>query len=88
MAMSVNNDGEWGERMLVVIQLNKQTEQPAIRNSIQLLCEQRLARFQQPADIVFSDTLPRTEAGKLQRRQVRDQYRQIKIPVNKQQETL
>ncbi len=71
------HDEEWGERVLAVVQLNDRTEQPSTRNSIQLLCEQRLARFQQPADIVFSDTLPRTEAGKLQRRKVRDQYRQM-----------
>lgn len=71
-------DDEWGEYVLAVVQL----KQPAndnndIYNELIALCQQSLARFQQPRELVFSDSLPRTEAGKLLRREVRDYYRTL-----------
>ena len=38
-------------------------------------CRERLARFKCPRSVDFRDDLPRTEAGKLVKRLLRDEYR-------------
>ncbi|HNL31725.1 MAG TPA: hypothetical protein PKN18_04725, partial [Pseudomonadales bacterium] len=37
-------------------------------------CQQNLAKFKCPRKIEFMDALPRSDAGKIQRRKVRDIY--------------
>ena len=39
-----------------------------------------MASYKVPRTIVFTDTLPRTETGKLLKRKLRDQYREQTPP--------
>lgn len=71
-------DPEWGERVLalVVPRDGAAADPQALRETLARFARERLAGYQQPREYVFADVLPRTEAGKLLRRQVRDEWRQ------------
>lgn len=71
-------DDEWGERVFSAIQLLDNTiDIEAIRQDIDRHCRQQLASYQVPRQLVFEATLPRTETGKIKRREIRDQYRTL-----------
>ena len=70
-------DDEWGESVTAVVELEE-----GVAGSDELVaelvehCRGRLARFKCPRSIEFRDSLPRTDAGKLYKRLLRDEYRQ------------
>ena len=66
---------EWGEEVRAVIQL-KSGEIPseALKQEILAYATARLAKFKVPRSIDFAETLPRSEAGKIQRNKVRAPY--------------
>ena len=71
-------DDEWGERVLGAIQLlDGAADLDAVRKDIEQHCRLRLAGYQVPRQLVFEENLPRTETGKIKRREIRDQYRAL-----------
>jgi len=66
---------EWGEEVRAVIQL-KAGERPSdtLRQEILAYGAARLAKFKVPRSIDFVESLPRSEAGKIQRNWVRAPY--------------
>jgi len=70
-------DPEWGESVTAVVQLVAGTEETdELRAELIEHCRARLARFKCPRTIDFRAELPRTEAGKLYKRLLRDEYAQ------------
>jgi long-chain acyl-CoA synthetase len=67
-------DDEWGEQVRAVVELVVGTDSTQARETILAHCRDRLARHQVPRGIDFAASLPRSEAGKLARRSVRDPY--------------
>lgn len=74
-AIGIPND-EWGEEVRAVIELVAPHDQAdaATENTILEHCRLRLAAYQVPRRVDFVERLPRTEAGKLARRRIRDPY--------------
>ncbi|OBI04242.1 acyl-CoA synthetase [Mycolicibacter heraklionensis] len=68
-------DPEWGEQVKAVVELTEGSE-PADGLAEELIayCRARLAGFKCPRSVDFVTALPRTEAGKLVKRQLRDAY--------------
>jgi len=68
-------DAEWGERVVSVVEpaLGVATG-PSLREELLVHCRSHLAGFKCPRDITFEEQLPRSEAGKLQRRLVRERF--------------
>jgi acyl-CoA synthetase (AMP-forming)/AMP-acid ligase II len=65
-------DEKWGEAVKAVVELN-----PGMQVSDQeiiALCKTRLGSVKTPKSVDFIDKLPRSPVGKVQKRQVRDQY--------------
>jgi long-chain acyl-CoA synthetase len=68
-------DPEWGESVKAIIEL-----EPGVEGSDELVqdlmehCRDRLARFKCPRSVDFRASLPRTEAGKLYKRLLRDEF--------------
>lgn len=76
-------DNEWGEYVFAAIQLkNPNNQHDDMRHELMAHCEKTLARFQLPRELVFTEKLPRTAAGKLLRRKVRDHYRALRSSPN------
>ncbi|MCU1428591.1 MAG: hypothetical protein JWL83_2591 [Actinomycetia bacterium] len=65
-------DDEWGERVHAIVQLKVGTAVSA--SELHAFAEPRLAGYKRPRDYEFRDALPRTEAGKLLKRVLRDEY--------------
>ena len=74
-AIGIPND-EWGEEVRAVIELVAPHDQAdaTTENTILEHCRLRLAAYQVPRRVDFVERLPRTEAGKLARRRIRDPY--------------
>ena len=69
-------DDEWGEHVLAVIEPTQSvSDLLELETRLRECCKEALGRYQRPHRYAFSDQLPRTETGKLLRRQVRDHYR-------------
>jgi len=68
-------DPEWGQQVMTVIEPKTGVE-PTDELAEALLgyCRDQLARFKCPRRIEFMASLPRSEAGKILRRKVRDHY--------------
>jgi long-chain acyl-CoA synthetase len=68
-------DDDWGEQVLAVVQPAAGHE-PTDELADQLLahCAEHLAAYKRPRRIEFRAELPRTDAGKLYKRQIRDEY--------------
>jgi long-chain acyl-CoA synthetase len=68
-------DPDWGETIVALVQLK-----PEFHGSEQLVtellafCKEHLASYKCPRRWEFRDDLPRTEAGKLYKRKIRDDY--------------
>ncbi|MDY6829632.1 MAG: AMP-binding protein [Pseudomonadota bacterium] len=66
---------DWGQEVMSVVQLKEgvaasdQMAQDLIAH-----CQATIAKFKCPRKIEFTDELPRSDAGKIQRRKVRDKY--------------
>ncbi|MFZ1490358.1 MAG: AMP-binding protein [Ilumatobacteraceae bacterium] len=68
-------DPDWGESIVAVVQLKPGIEATAeIEAELEDFCSGRLASYKRPRRWEFRATLPRTEAGKLYKRQIRDEY--------------
>lgn len=68
-------DDEWGEQVVSVVELHDgHHADEALVASLQAHCREQLAQFKCPKRIEFRDALPRTDAGKLLRRLVRDSF--------------
>ena len=65
-------DEEWGERVHAVVQ-PKPGETIDIEE-LRVFAGARLARYMQPREYELRDELPRTDAGKLLKRLLRDEY--------------
>ncbi|MGE2728289.1 AMP-binding protein [Mycolicibacterium vaccae] len=68
-------DPEWGEQVKAVVELVEGTEpSTTLAGDIIAYCRDRLAGFKCPRSVDFTDSLPRTETGKLIKRDLRNSY--------------
>lgn len=68
-------DPEWGEQVKAVVELVDGAEPTdQLADEIIAYCRNQLAGFKCPRSVDFQTALPRTEAGKLVKRQIRDAY--------------
>ncbi len=69
-------DPEWGETVTAVVELEDGVAgSDALADELIEHCRVRLARFKCPRSVTFRSSLPRTEAGKLYKRLLVDEYR-------------
>ena len=66
-------DREYGERVTAFIIAQKDTQPDSV--ALKLFLKERLASFKVPKDFVFVDELPKSNAGKLLKREIREQYK-------------
>ena len=67
---------EWGEEVLSAVELRPGfPPSEALAEEIRAFCREHLAKFKCPRMIEFRDHLPRTDAGKLLRRTLREEVR-------------
>ncbi len=68
-------DPDWGETVTALVQVNAGvvTDDELIEE-LTAFCRERLASYKCPRRWDFRDDLPRTEAGKLYKRRIRDEY--------------
>ncbi|WP_333486816.1 acyl-CoA synthetase [Nonomuraea corallina] len=68
-------DPDWGQSVLAIVQPSPGvTPGEALAEKLQAYCAEGLASYKRPRRFEFRDDFPRTEAGKLQRRKLRDEY--------------
>ena len=68
-------DPDWGESIVALVQLNDGIEAtPEVEAELAAWCRDRLASYKCPRRWDFRADLPRTEAGKLYKRKIRDEY--------------
>ncbi|GAB3005012.1 AMP-binding protein [Mycobacterium bourgelatii] len=68
-------DPEWGEQVKAVVELVGDAEPSAgLADDIIAHCRAHLAGFKCPRSVEFQSALPRTESGKLLKREIRDVY--------------
>jgi long-chain acyl-CoA synthetase len=68
-------DPDWGEQIkAVVVRSDDVSGSPELAAQLIDFCRQHLAAYKCPRSVDFRPDLPRTEAGKLYKRQIRDQY--------------
>lgn len=69
-------DDEWGETILAAVELLDGYEPgEETSHSLENYCRDRLSKQQIPRAFRYSDSLPRTDTGKILRREIRDIYR-------------
>jgi long-chain acyl-CoA synthetase len=69
-------DAEWGEAVKAIVELEPGVEgTDALGRELIGHCRGRLAGFKCPRSVDFRESLPRTEAGKLYKRLLRDEHR-------------
>jgi O-succinylbenzoic acid--CoA ligase len=67
-AVHAREDPEWGEAVVATVVA---VDGAAVsEDELRAFCSERLARFKVPKAIAFADRLPRTESGKLLRREL------------------
>ena len=66
-------DDRWGERVVAVVVRRPGAEVGG--EDIIAFCRERLAKYKSPREVVFIDALPRNAAGKVLKRQLREQVR-------------
>jgi len=68
-------DAEWGEQVKAVVELTAGgTPSPELADEMLAWCRERLAAYKCPRSVEFRDELPRTDGGKLSKRNLRDEY--------------
>ena len=66
---------EWGEEVRSIVRLREgHAPGDSMVQSLDAWLRERLAHFKCPRSIIFVDDVPRSAAGKVQRKQVRDEY--------------
>src|SRR5581483_2786284 len=66
---------EWGEEVKAVVQVQDGASASSeLAEELIAHCRAGLARYKVPRSVEFRDQLPRTDAGKLLKRQLRDEY--------------
>ena len=65
-------DETWGERVVAVVvaEPDAQVTEDAVKD----LCQEHLARFKRPEQVIFAGGLPRNSLGKVLKRELRDIY--------------
>ncbi len=77
-------DPDWGESIVAIIQTSDgRVPGDDLRDELVAFCRDRLASYKRPRQWEFRDELPRTEAGKLYKRKIRDEY--LAAPTQEQQ---
>jgi long-chain acyl-CoA synthetase len=72
--IGVPND-EYGEEVKAVVELLEHSNaSPALATELIAWCRSHLAPFKCPRSVDFEEALPRSDAGKLYKRQLRDRY--------------
>ncbi len=68
-------DADWGESIVALVQPSDgATADEALINELAAFCREQLASYKLPRRWDFRAELPRTEAGKLYKRRLRDEY--------------
>jgi long-chain acyl-CoA synthetase len=68
-------DPEWGETVTALVQLKPEVDAgDDLVGELTTFCQSRLASYKVPRRWEFRRDLPRTEAGKLYKRKIRDEY--------------
>ena len=68
-------DPEWGEQVKAVVELVADaTASPELAEDLIAYCRSRLAGYKCPRSVDFAAALPRTETGKLLKRQIRQEF--------------
>jgi acyl-CoA synthetase (AMP-forming)/AMP-acid ligase II len=68
-------DDDWGERILAIVQLNDGvTASAELEAELSAFCKERLASYKCPRRWEFRADLPRTEAGKLYKQALRNEF--------------
>jgi acyl-CoA synthetase (AMP-forming)/AMP-acid ligase II len=65
-------DETWGERVVAVV-----VAEPGARvteGAVKAVCQEHLARFKRPEQVILVDVLPRNALGKVLKRELRDRY--------------
>ncbi len=77
-------DPDWGESIVAIIQAaDGVVPGDELRDELITFCRDRLASYKRPRRWEFRHELPRTEAGKLYKRKIRDEY--LAAPTQEQQ---
>ena len=72
-------DERWGEMVVAVVVLRP--GQAATEQELIAFCAARLAKYKTPKRVVFRDALPRNAAGKVLKRDLREEVRPPPVPV-------
>jgi acyl-CoA synthetase (AMP-forming)/AMP-acid ligase II len=67
-------DPEWGQQPRAIVVLKK--DQEATPEEIIEFCRTRLAGFKRPRSVIFVDSLPRNQMGKVVKKELRERYGQ------------
>jgi long-chain acyl-CoA synthetase len=67
-------DEEWGESVKAVVQLRAGVEAGDISAALEAHCREHLAGYKVPRSFDFSESIPRTGTGKIEKRVLREPY--------------
>jgi long-chain acyl-CoA synthetase len=68
-------DAEWGEQVKAIVELTDGVQpSDALARELIAYCHDRLGRYKCPRTVDFRDHLPRTDTGKIFKRNLRDEY--------------
>jgi long-chain acyl-CoA synthetase len=68
-------DDEWGEQVKAVVEVTPAgSPSPELSEELLAWCRERLASYKCPRSVEFRAELPRTDGGKLSKRDLREQY--------------
>ena len=65
-------DETWGERVVAVVVAEPGAN--VSEESVLKVCQEHLARFKRPEEVIFVDALPRNALGKVLKRELRERY--------------
>ena len=71
-------DEEWGQRVVAVVVLGEAAS--ATEGALLTFCRERLAPYKVPKELHFVTNLPRNAAGKLLRRELRQEWSRHQAP--------
>jgi len=70
---------KWDERPLLIVV--KKPGQTVTKEEMLKFLEGKIAKWWMPDDVVFMDEIPHTAAGKIQKRDLRERWKEHKLPV-------